>query len=60
MPPFTGFQQRIMARERQEFDLRAFARRAGYDVEYLRKQVQELNSTWPSERKSWRCPVQTN
>jgi hypothetical protein len=45
------------ARERQEFDLRAFARRAGYDVEYLRKQVQELNSTWPSERKSWRLPT---
>ncbi|PAT70419.1 DNA resolvase, partial [Klebsiella pneumoniae] len=37
--------------ERQEFDLRAFAGCAGYDVvEYLRKQVQELNSTGPSER----------
>ncbi|CDK60693.1 hypothetical protein [Klebsiella pneumoniae IS10] len=24
--------------------------------EYLRKQVQELNSTGPSERKSWRLP----
>ncbi|WP_407205969.1 recombinase family protein [Enterobacter hormaechei] len=43
--------------ERQEFDLRAFAGRAGYDVgEYLRKQVQELNSTGPSERKSRRLP----
>ncbi|MEZ6855413.1 recombinase family protein [Escherichia coli] len=39
------------------FDLRAFAGCAGYDVVGIFKETgSELNSTGPSERKSWRLP----
>lgn len=58
MPPFTaGFQQRIsLVNARNLICEPSPAVPATTWWEYLRKQVQELNSTGPSERKSWRLP----
>jgi DNA invertase Pin-like site-specific DNA recombinase len=63
-PPFTaGFQQRISLGERQEFDLRAFAGRAGYDVVGILegKQGSGTKLDRAELKESPRaCPVQTN
>ncbi|MBD3708885.1 recombinase family protein [Klebsiella pneumoniae] len=42
--------------ERQEFDLRAFAGRAGYDVVGIFKETGSGTKLDRAERKSWRLP----
>nr|WP_320159259.1 recombinase family protein [Klebsiella michiganensis] len=59
MPPFTaGFQQRISLVNAGEFDLRAFAGRAGYDVVGIFKETGSGTKLDRAERKKvGACPV---